>query len=90
MALAAMLAVPLMFAVPWARPPQIHISDALPWISDDEHWGKRDYWATPIEMLATNGGDCEDFSIAKYLTLTQLRVPSDKLRITYVRAPRLR
>ena len=46
--------------------------NALPWISDDEHWGKRDYWATPIEMLATNGGDCEDFSIGKYLTLTQL------------------
>ena len=64
--------------------------NAPPWISDDEHWGKRDYWATPIEMLATNGGDCEDFSIGKYLTLTQWRVPSDKLRITYVRAPRLR
>ena len=27
-------------------------------VSDLKHWGKDDYWATPVEMLATNGGDC--------------------------------
>lgn len=56
------------------------------WISDLEHWGKEDYWATPIEMLGTDGGDCEDFSIAKYLTLKQTGVLNDRLRITYVKA----
>jgi predicted transglutaminase-like cysteine proteinase len=56
-----------------------------PFISDREHWGKEDYWATPIEFLSTNGGDCEDFSIAKYFTLRALGVPDDKLRITYVK-----
>ncbi len=56
-----------------------------PFLSDLEHWGKEDYWATPIEFLSTNGGDCEDFSIAKYFTLRALGVPDDKLRITYVK-----
>ncbi|OEY67542.1 transglutaminase-like cysteine peptidase [Marinobacter sp. X15-166B] len=55
-------------------------------ISDLKHWGQEDYWATPVEMLATNGADCEDFSIAKYLTLKSMGVPDDQMRITYVKA----
>ncbi len=64
--------------------------NALEFVSDDKHWGKRDYWATPVEFLGTAGGDCEDFSIAKYFTLRELGVAVDKLRITYVRALELR
>lgn len=60
--------------------------NALPFISDQEHWGKVDYWATPVEFLVTNGGDCEDFAIAKYLTLREIGVPAERLRITYVKA----
>ena len=56
-----------------------------PFVSDLEHWGKEDYWATPVEFLSTNGGDCEDFSIAKYFALRSLGVPDEKLRITYVK-----
>lgn len=54
-------------------------------VSDAEHWGKEDYWATPVEFLSTNGGDCEDFSIAKYFTLRSLGVPEERLAITYVK-----
>jgi predicted transglutaminase-like cysteine proteinase len=54
--------------------------------SDLEHWGKEDYWATPLELLVTNGGDCEDYSIAKYFALRELGVATDRLRITYVKA----
>ncbi len=57
-----------------------------PYFSDKEHWGVDDYWATPIETLASNGADCEDYSIGKYFTLKDLGVPVRKLRITYVRA----
>lgn len=57
----------------------------VPFVSDADHWGASDYWATPVEMLATNGGDCEDFSIAKYFTLIALGVAMDKLKITYVK-----
>lgn len=55
-------------------------------VSDLEHWGEEDYWATPVEFLATNGGDCEDFSIAKYFTLRSMGVPDSQLRIVYVKA----
>ena len=56
-----------------------------PFVSDLQHWGKEDYWATPVEFLSTNAGDCEDYSIAKYFALRALGVPDDKLRITYVK-----
>lgn len=55
-------------------------------VTDMEHWGEEDYWATPVELLTTNGGDCEDFSIAKYLTLKSMGVPDEQLRIVYVKA----
>ncbi|MGB5473883.1 MAG: transglutaminase-like cysteine peptidase [Gammaproteobacteria bacterium] len=55
-------------------------------ISDIDHWGKEDYWATPLQMLASNGGDCEDFSIAKYFTLRQMGIPAERMRLTYVKA----
>ena len=55
-------------------------------VSDFEHWGVEDYWATPVEMLATNGGDCEDFAITKYFTLVEMGVPISRLQITYVKA----
>jgi predicted transglutaminase-like cysteine proteinase len=53
---------------------------------DSEIWGIRDYWATPLETLGRGAGDCEDFAIAKYVTLTLLGVPSGKMRLTYVKA----
>jgi len=56
------------------------------WLWDKDHWGQEDYWATPIETLASNGGDCEDFSIGKYFSLTSVGMPTEKLRITYVKA----
>lgn len=59
-------------------------------VDDSVHWGRRDYWASPLELLGTEAGDCEDFSIAKYFTLRDMGVPDERLRITYVRALRLR
>ena len=53
---------------------------------DSVIWGAQDYWATPLETLGRGQGDCEDFAIAKYVTLKLLGVPSEKLRLTYVKA----
>ncbi len=53
------------------------------YILDNRNWGKSDYWATPIEFL-TNGGDCEDFAIAKYVALRALGVGEERLRIAIV------
>nr|WP_242521755.1 transglutaminase-like cysteine peptidase [Motiliproteus sp. SC1-56] len=61
----------------------------LIFIDDLKLWRETDYWATPLEFLGANGGDCEDYSIAKYLTLLALGVDQEKLRITYVKATRL-
>jgi len=58
-------------------------------VDDIDHWHKKDYWASPVEFLITNGGDCEDFSIAKYYTLRQVGIPIEKLSIAYVKALRL-
>lgn len=55
-------------------------------VNDTLHWQKKDYWATPIEFLASNGGDCEDFALAKYFTLKKLGVEEAKLNMTYVKA----
>lgn len=53
---------------------------------DIDLWGQNDYWATPLESVGLQAGDCEDFSIAKYVFLRAVNVPNDKLRLTYVRA----
>jgi predicted transglutaminase-like cysteine proteinase len=55
-------------------------------VSDLSHWGKNDYWATPLEFIASGAGDCEDFSIAKYFSLKEAGVAEKKLRLTYVKA----
>lgn len=61
----------------------------VPYINDSAHWGQEDYWATPTEMLSSFGGDCEDYSIAKYLSLKELGIPIQRLRITYARVRNL-
>ena len=53
---------------------------------DQVLWGQNDFWATPLETLARGGGDCEDFAIAKYVSLRMLGLSDDKLRLIYVRA----
>ena len=61
----------------------------LSFVNDIDLWGKEDYWATPIQMLSSNGGDCEDYSIAKYFTLREMGIPEEHMRLTYVKALQL-
>jgi len=53
---------------------------------DSEVWGEIDHWASPLEMLDRAAGDCEDFAIAKYLSLVGTGMPVERLRLVYVRA----
>jgi predicted transglutaminase-like cysteine proteinase len=66
------------------------INGQVKWLEDSAHWGAADYWATPAESIGSAGGDCEDYSIAKYYLLKELGVPIARLRITYVRALKLK
>lgn len=58
-------------------------------VDDIKLWGVKNYWATPVEFIGVNGGDCEDFSIAKYFTLLELGIADEKMRITMVKAVNL-
>jgi len=37
-------------------------------------------------MIGKDRGDCEDFTIAKYIFLRELNISNDKLKLTYVKA----
>ncbi|HSC81124.1 MAG TPA: transglutaminase-like cysteine peptidase [Chitinolyticbacter sp.] len=58
----------------------------IAFLDDIALWGEADYWATPLETIAKAGGDCEDFTIAKYFTLIEGGVDPARLRLTYVKA----
>lgn len=58
----------------------------LNFVNDIDLWAKKDYWATPLEFIGSNAGDCEDFTIAKYFSLLELGVSDKKLRLVYVKA----
>lgn len=57
----------------------------MEWVEDEELWGVTDYWATPIETLLNNAGDCEDYSIAKYFTLLKMGISEEQLSISYAK-----
>lgn len=54
--------------------------------ADIDIWGTEDYWATPLESIGKGYGDCEDYSIAKYVFLKALKIPEERLKLTYVKA----
>jgi predicted transglutaminase-like cysteine proteinase len=59
------------------------------YILDMKNWGVKDYWESPGEFLA-RFGDCEDYSIAKYMALKYLGFDPEKMRIVAVRDMNLR
>ncbi|HIC43265.1 MAG TPA: hypothetical protein EYO73_02930 [Sulfurimonas sp.] len=58
----------------------------VPYKSDIKNWKQEDYWATPLEFLARNKGDSEDYVIAKYFALKTLKINTKKLYFTYVKS----
>ena len=62
--------------------------NSVPYGDDTEVWGRKDYWATPLEFLGRDRGDCEDYVIAKYCALRNLGIESEKLYISYARSLR--
>jgi predicted transglutaminase-like cysteine proteinase len=58
-------------------------ANTFPYIVDTMNWGVEDFWATPYEFIAKNG-DCEDYAIAKYMSLRATGIPASRLRIMIV------
>lgn len=63
-----------------------YFNHKISFVDDIDLWKQTDYWATPLETIGMRAGDCEDFSIAKYIVLQLANVDNAKLRLTYVRA----
>ncbi len=59
------------------------------YIIDPINWGVRDYWAAPMQFCRKDG-DCEDYAIAKYLTLRALGWNAEALRIVVLQDMNLR
>jgi predicted transglutaminase-like cysteine proteinase len=59
---------------------------SLVFASDISTWGTQDHWSTPMEFMERGRGDCEDFAIAKYVSLRMLGFGSERLRLVYVHA----
>ena len=57
----------------------------VPYVEDITIWSKKDCWATPLEFLGKDKGDCEDYVIAKYFSLRNLGIKSEKLYFSYVK-----
>lgn len=57
--------------------------NTIDYIVDPVNWGMPDHWATPNEFFAMND-DCEDYAIAKFMSLRALGVPNDDMRIMIV------
>ncbi len=55
-----------------------------PYIEDINNWGQQEYWATAYQFMKKSG-DCEDYSIAKYMLLKAAGFPVENMRIVAVR-----
>jgi len=65
-----------------------YFNQRIRWVEDPVLWQQDDYWATLLETLAKEAGDCEDFAIAKYVSLLLAGMQEQQLRLTYVRMQR--
>ena len=52
----------------------------FPYVVDPSNWDASDYWASPLQFLGRSG-DCEDYAIAKFVSLRQLGFANAELRI---------
>ena len=64
------------------------VNNAIHYTSDMTQWGTPDEWSAPIAAgkgsFETGLGDCEDYAIAKYVTLRAAGVPAKQLRVLLV------
>ncbi len=60
-----------------------------PYVTDFDNWEISDFWEAPLEFLDRHG-DCEDYAIAKYVTLKRLGFDPDAMRIVALNDTNLR
>ncbi|MEE8202762.1 MAG: transglutaminase-like cysteine peptidase [Alphaproteobacteria bacterium] len=55
-----------------------------PYITDPRNYNVDDYWATPRQFFGRDG-DCEDYAIAKFMSLRALGWDNDHMRIVVLK-----
>jgi predicted transglutaminase-like cysteine proteinase len=50
------------------------------YVDDRASWKESDYWETPYQFFS-KGGDCEDYAIAKFVTLLKIGFDNDDMRV---------
>lgn len=63
--------------------------NSVPYVSDSKNWHVNDFWETPIEFMQRNG-DCEDYAIAKFVSLKLLGLSDKDMRIVIVNDANMR
>lgn len=58
-------------------------ANRMPYIEDIDNYGLRDYWADTATFFK-NGGDCEDFAMAKFKLLEKIGFHPARMRIVLV------
>lgn len=59
------------------------------YLTDPRNYGVSDYWATPAQFFKRNG-DCEDYAIAKFMSLRALGIPNSMMRVVVLQDLNLR
>lgn len=59
------------------------------YFTDPRNYGVKDYWATPSQFFKRNG-DCEDYAIAKFMSLRALGFTNKDMRIVVLQDLNLR
>ena len=54
-------------------------------VSDWDQYGYPDFWASPLQTLGSQAGDCEDYAIVKYVALREMGFDASDLRFVIVR-----
>lgn len=67
----------------------LFFNEAITMQDDDGSALGSDYWQSPIETLSRGIGDCDDFAMAKYVSLRLLGFPPEQLRVAVVMYPRV-
>lgn len=64
------------------------VNRALDYRSDQQIFGRADYWANPNEVAALGVGDCEDFAIAKLWALRSIGLTPEQLQFVVIKDTR--
>jgi len=64
------------------------VNHALTYRTDQQIFGRADYWANPNEIAALGAGDCEDYAIAKLWALRAIGLAPEQLQFIVVKDTR--